>query len=158
MTNLADNLFDHCKTANNIVPGLDQPCLLWSKSTNQYGYGRVQHSGRLWSTHRLAWCLSRGLKEVPYDCQVLHRCDTPPCIQPSHLMLGDISMNMRDMMHKSRSSHSASYEKVEAVRAAHRNEQVTQKELAERFGLSVYQVHRIVRGKTFNYRSHGVIG
>ena len=40
--------------------------------------------------------------EIPDNLYVLHSCDTPLCINPAHLFLGDQHANMADMMSKNR--------------------------------------------------------
>ncbi len=59
-------------------------------------------------THRLAWEATYG--PVPEGLLVLHLCDTPPCIEPTHLYLGTYSSNLRDMVeagdhHMARRTH-----------------------------------------------------
>jgi hypothetical protein len=52
--------------------------------------------------HRVSWVLTNG--PIPDGAQVLHRCDTPACINPAHLFLGDHQANMRDKATKGRTN------------------------------------------------------
>lgn len=67
------------------------------------GYG-VQHvggrPGRTIYAHRLAYVLATGVD--PLGKAVCHHCDNPPCCNPSHLFLGSIADNVRDMIAKGR--------------------------------------------------------
>jgi hypothetical protein len=49
--------------------------------------------------HRYAWFLAHG--EVP-ALQVLHACDVPNCVRPSHLFLGTPKDNSDDKIKKGR--------------------------------------------------------
>lgn len=51
--------------------------------------------------HRMAWELHQG--SPPGNAHVLHRCDNPPCCNPSHLFLGDNTANIADRVAKGRS-------------------------------------------------------
>jgi hypothetical protein len=51
--------------------------------------------------HRYAWEQANGRRLQP-DEQVLHHCDVPLCIEPSHLFLGSQQDNMDDMVAKGR--------------------------------------------------------
>lgn len=77
-------------------------CWTWTGTTSQ-GYGKIQAGRRgegwLW-VHRVSWELQNG--PVPDGLQVLHRCDNPPCVRPSHLFLGTQVDNIRDMWAKGR--------------------------------------------------------
>ena len=68
--------------------------IIWCGSSDQGGYGWVHVEGRWAKTHRLTWELFYG--PIPRGSQVLHFCHTPPCIEPTHLYLGDRSANMQD--------------------------------------------------------------
>jgi hypothetical protein len=77
-------------------------CWLWTGSVIEDGYGRLKgHTRALVLAHRFAWEATFG--PIPDGFQVLHECDTPPCINPDHLFLGTHTDNMRDMSAKGRS-------------------------------------------------------
>jgi hypothetical protein len=50
----------------------------------------------------VAWLLAHG--EDPGDLDVLHKCDHPPCCEPTHLFLGTHLDNVRDMLSKKRNN------------------------------------------------------
>jgi hypothetical protein len=74
-------------------------CWLWTGARHPFGYGMVV-LGRRWYAHRLAWTLSNG--PIPAGMCVLHRCDNPPCVNPTHLFLGTFRDNTADMHAKGR--------------------------------------------------------
>lgn len=78
-------------------------CWLWTASLSG-GYGRfgLGGHGRNVYAHRLSWKLAYG--EVPHGKDVLHNCDTPCCVRPSHLFLGTDVDNARDRMEKGRNA------------------------------------------------------
>lgn len=80
--------------------GCDE-CWLWTAATQSKGYG-VLGIGypRVALAHRIAWALFRF--EIPARTHVLHRCDTPPCVNPGHLWLGDDADNAADREMKGR--------------------------------------------------------
>ena len=76
-------------------------CWIWT-GTRVNGYGRfcLYTPGRkVFYAHRMSWLFAHGA----HDLCVLHRCDNPPCCNPSHLFLGTRSENSRDMVEKGRS-------------------------------------------------------
>ena len=50
--------------------------------------------------YRASWIIHRG--EIPTGMQVLHRCDTPTCVNPDHLFIGCNADKMRDAAAKGR--------------------------------------------------------
>lgn len=82
-------------------------CWLWTGSTVTGGYGRLavgsrtDGSRRIERAHRIAWELD-NLQCVPAGMFVLHRCDTPACVNPDHLFLGTHQDNLLDADAKGR--------------------------------------------------------
>jgi hypothetical protein len=64
------------------------------------GYGRFKAGGKNLLAHRVSWEINVG--PIPDGLLVLHRCDNPPCIRPSHLFVGTQKDNLRDMQAKGR--------------------------------------------------------
>jgi hypothetical protein len=75
-------------------------CLLWMGARSTAGYGQTRCAHRLNYVHRVSWALANG--PIPAGLWVLHRCDTPPCYEPSHLFSGTAKDNGRDMASKGR--------------------------------------------------------
>jgi hypothetical protein len=78
-------------------------CHLWVGATNSKGYGSIRSGGRgaaIVDAHRVAWEREHG--PIPGGLFVLHRCDTPACVNVEHLRLGTQLDNMRDMASKGR--------------------------------------------------------
>lgn len=75
-------------------------CWLWNGGVNPTGYGMINVEGKPRLTHRVSWTVHNG--PIPDGMFVLHRCDTPLCVRPDHLFLGDQEANMADMVAKGR--------------------------------------------------------
>lgn len=86
---------------NKINKGSDDECWLWTGATTKKGYGQLRVKGRIILSHRIAWELFYSF--IPDGLKVLHTCDNPPCVNPSHLFLGTQLDNMQDMVAKGRS-------------------------------------------------------
>jgi hypothetical protein len=70
-------------------------CWLWTGYIDQRGYGKMwRFPQKAALVSRVSWELHNG--PIPEGMNVLHRCDNPKCIRPSHLYLGTQSENMRD--------------------------------------------------------------
>jgi hypothetical protein len=88
----------------------ENECWLWTGGTKGMAprlYGAYYFRGRNQMAHRVSWILTHG--EIPKlldsdhrgTC-VLHKCDTPLCVNPAHLFLGTHLDNMRDKVAKKR--------------------------------------------------------
>lgn len=77
------------------------PCggRLWRGTKTKKGYGLLRVDGKNRQAHRLAWVGAHG----PTNLHVLHKCDTPACINVDHLFVGTHADNMADRQSKGRS-------------------------------------------------------
>jgi hypothetical protein len=86
------------KIQERSMPVTECGCWIWMKSVGgPMGYGMAGRHGR---AHRLSWIVHRG--PIPEGLNVLHKCDTPSCVNPEHLFLGTHADNMRDSSEKGR--------------------------------------------------------
>lgn len=70
-------------------------CLVWTGVTNDHGYGRIKVNGRIRRAHRVRLEIALG-RQLAVDELALHRCDNPPCVEPTHLYAGSVSDNLQD--------------------------------------------------------------
>lgn len=82
------------------VKDLATGCLLWVGSHDEKGYGQLRINRKIVKAHRFSWKAAHG--DIPDGMLVLHRCDNPPCVNPSHLFLGTHTDNSHDMDAKGR--------------------------------------------------------
>ena len=76
-------------------------CWIWTASVNKQGYGYFKFKGKMHKAHRVSWFIRSGVFPSESIC-VLHKCDTPGCVNPEHLFLGTYSDNQVDALSKGR--------------------------------------------------------
>jgi len=74
-------------------------CWIWTASKSG-GYGTFWFQKKVRKAHRVSWEIHKG--SIPKDLRVLHQCDEPSCVNPSHLWLGTQEDNIHDMDRKGR--------------------------------------------------------
>lgn len=74
-------------------------CWNWIGSVSR-GRGQINIGGKIRFASRVSWTIHEG--RIPRGKKVLHRCDNPLCVRPSHLFLGSHYENMMDMQRKGR--------------------------------------------------------
>ena len=130
-------------------------CWLWTASVRRGGYGQIWDGSNIVSAHRLSWEMVNG--KIPRGVHVLHKCDTPRCVRPSHLFIGDNDDNMHDMRDKGRrkgirSSYGATHGmakltdlKVLTIRELCAAGIWSKRKIARRFGVThplISQIHK----------------
>lgn len=150
-----------------VLGGLTRPdpraaCIEWLGSKNSLGYATVVVSYVNVGVHRLALAIDRDLSLAEIEGMVvMHLCDNPPCINPAHLQLGTQQENMIDCSKKGRiqsgSRHWLAKLDAEAVAYIVENHvpgvgpfrRGNTRELADRFGVSMATIGRVVRGESW---------
>lgn len=61
-------------------------CWNWKAGKDKIGYGRFFLNGKQQYAHRVSYFLSKGL--IPDGMVVMHKCNNPSCVNPTHLELG----------------------------------------------------------------------
>lgn len=136
-------------------------CWLWqgAKQTTGYGHLSVSHNGRKYqvSAHRFSYVLHHD--EIPPGMVIMHKCDRPSCVNPTHLLVGTQAENLADMVRKGRMGTAPGmlhpFAKItdDDVRAIRRLAAagVSQRELGRRFGIHNTVVCRIVRRERWTH-------
>lgn len=83
-----------------VAPG-PNGCLVWTGSKTRQGYGRFRLRDRILKAHRVAYSIAHGT--CPDGLILLHRCDTPGCVNVEHLVPGTVAENNADRQAKGRS-------------------------------------------------------
>lgn len=160
------SLFDPCGTlAARFWAKVDKSdadgCWIWT-GAGKGDYGRILIGSRKDGTRkierasRVAWILAFG--PIPEGQEVRHSCDNAGCVRQSHLLLGTHAENMVDMALRGRApwrevfgagapNARLSYAETRAIVADYLGDGGTQKEVADRHGISQTHVSRLVRGE-----------
>lgn len=140
------------------------PCWLWTASLDKRGYGqqRSVENGKMYmrKAHRISYEIANG--PIAGGLWVLHRCDTPACVNPEHLFLGTVVDNVGDMMIKGRDyrgeprrgerNHSAKVTDAQALEIRRLCAGgMIQREAGEKYGITQAAVSSIVLGKNFKH-------
>lgn len=129
------------------------PCWLWAGSGDGR-YGSVSVNGRVVKAHRVSFELQFG--EIPAGLMVLHHCDNPACVRPSHLFSGTQSDNLKDCASKGRSG---AHTKPERLARGDRNGSRTHPESlarGERNGAVKAMKDTCRRGHLYTVRPNGI--
>jgi hypothetical protein len=149
--------------ADRIEPDLNSGCHLWSGSAAKAGYGTLTWLGGSRLTHRCAYECENGVGSADGH-EVRHKCDTPTCVNPAHLLIGTRADNMQDMLDRGRGNpprgerHAkarlSEAEVLEARRMAADGRFVH--EIAEHFGVRHNTMESAVKGWSWKHLSGAV--
>jgi len=134
----------------------DGECWEWKRCVQSKGYGSVSiGKSRTAGAHRVAYQLSNG--EFPEDLCVLHKCDNRRCCNPSHLFLGTIQDNNRDMCLKGRQARGEksgraklTMSDVTKMRALYSKGNITYSGIAIEFKISPTYARSVIKGDYWN--------
>jgi len=130
-------------------------CWEWQGATNRDGYGRFRNGRKHERAHAMLLWWSTGTKPA----YVMHICDNPCCVRPSHLKDSTHSMNMLDAYAKHRrpscspgglTHYKARFTAAEIsdIRARYAAGE-TQKSIGTSYGAHQSHISQIVRGKSY---------
>jgi hypothetical protein len=150
---------------NKSTPEPNTGCWIWPWLSND-GYGLDMSTGETKRAHRLSYEVFKG--EIPKNMWVLHKCDTPSCVNPDHLFIGTPSDNSKDMQNKKRSAMCRYPDKyikkgmnhkdailtddaVRYIRKEYRpyNRLKSCAALGKKFGVSEKSIHQVISMKTW---------
>lgn len=133
-------------------------CWLWTGPTMKQGYGVIGKGGRnglQFSTHRFSYMHHFG--EIPEGMNVLHKCDVRNCVNPSHLFLGTIQDNMKDMATKGKRKgvkHHMSKlteKQVINIRKEYSKGDISLKKIAIKYDMCAQSIHDIILRKNWTH-------
>jgi len=138
-------------------------CWPWIGDKWKSGYGRFflhkksarNPSRKVVAAHRQSYALTHG--PIPAGFHVLHRCDNPPCCNPSHLFLGTDADNVADCIKKGRRANQGGETNG---RTTLRNSDILEirreltlgvsvKVLSQKYGLCLSSIYNIRHGRTW---------
>lgn len=102
------------KHTGRFMPEPNTGCWLWHGGRTTAGYGHFYENGRQHYAHIRVCVLARGPLSTATP-EVRHKCDTPACINPDHLIPGTHGDNMRDMHARGRANCPRGENKVSAL-------------------------------------------
>ena len=134
-------------------------CIITTRYLNEKGYPRMRvRTKKRYMSHVI---YERYIGAVPEGMCMLHKCDTPACINPQHLFIGTKADNNYDMVAKGRNSisgvgenhHSTTLTDAEAleIKKAYKFRVVTAVMLAEKYKTTKNVVMDIVHERTWRH-------
>lgn len=137
-----------------------ETCWEWQGQRDKDGYGVLTVKGKPMKIHRYVYKLAYGDTK---EALVLHHCDNPPCVKPSHLFSGSIQDNTKDMIRKGRTryvrgeevgSHYLTATQVFSIRKDYEKSDKsrgTAINIAKKYNLSPNLVRRIIRRERWSW-------
>jgi hypothetical protein len=153
--------------------GKESECWDWQGTKDKNGYGKFYLAGKQVRAHRVSISIAKDVSVLGWH--VLHSCDNPSCVNPSHLFLGTNQENTQDKCRKGR--HSCGYGdkngsrtrperlargernpqakltsgQVIAIRRDYASRKTSQYRLSAQYGVAQSLISLIVRGKVWSH-------
>ena len=133
----------------------DEDCWEWIAAKDKDGYGQfnlILEDGRktMVKAHRFVWEQYKG--PIPEGLHILHSCDCPPCVNPSHLRLGTNQDNMDEMDAKGRRRHYSKLSPADIlfIRAVQYYDGIF-RDLAKKFGVTPSNISHVRNQKSWKH-------
>ena len=129
-------------------------CWRWKGQPNTNGYGKFSFRGNVYKAHRVAYFLANG--RINDDMLILHSCDVRLCCNPKHLYQGDQKRNAADAVERGRNTRmygeqngkaKLTKRQVRSIRKRYQKGEVTQKTLAQYYGVGETTIYYICTGE-----------
>lgn len=126
-------------------------CWEWTASTFDTGYGQFRADGTMREAHRVAVEEFGG--GVPDDLVVRHKCPerSVTCVCPAHLRVGTYRDNWLDAVEDGDIELRFRARDVREIRRRYHEDDVTQSELGEEWGVSQVLIGQIVRREVYRH-------
>ncbi len=153
------NFWKKVNKAGPTVSHLTTPCWIWTGAKDTRGYGHQNINSKLVRASRLSYLIHNNY--LASDLFVLHACDTPLCVNPSHLRQGTCQDNSNDMKARGRQNprdnkgianpRSCLTDKdVIEIRILH-NQGLNNKQIARQFNVTHQMISLILLGKAWQH-------
>jgi len=150
ITPLIDRLERHSKKVGD--------CWEWLGKKTAHGYGtlRLPTGSRAVNKHDTAHRISYRVFHPEWDGSgcVLHRCDNRVCWNPTHLFIGTLADNVRDMASKRRNRRGEQHQGAKLTETQVREIKGSvggSKTLAKQYGVTHSNIDHIRSGKTWRH-------
>ncbi|HSH03569.1 MAG TPA: HNH endonuclease, partial [Anaerolineae bacterium] len=129
-------------------------CWVWTAAKKSGGYGVFRIGERVYTASRLAWVYANQM-DIPPRLKAMHLCDNPACCRPEHLALGRQQGRMVEMCIKEGGAYvtgeghgrtSLTAKQVISMRREYAAGEVTQRALADKYGLPLGTLASILAG------------
>jgi len=136
-------------------------CWVWAGYIDKSGYGvvnaeRISGKSAPARAHRVVY--EKLVGPIPAGKLLMHSCDNPPCVNPSHLTPGTDAENLGDMARKGRSARGSKHRaakltevQVMEARRKYATGLYTLDMLGAEYGLTRTPVSQLVRGITWKH-------
>lgn len=145
------SLKDTARFMSKVEMVTESGCWIWMGDGINNGYGAMAVNNRMRLAHRLSYSTFVG--PIQAGLYVCHRCDTPLCVNPHHMFLGDQRANIKDASMKGRmlrgedvAGAKLTEEDVRYIRSQKRGSG-----LAEKYGVDFGLIYKIRRGEIWKH-------
>lgn len=148
---------DRARFESGVASAHVDECWLWTRASDDSGYGVIKIRHRLVRAAHLALIYSG--RPRPAGLSALHSCDNPPCCNPRHLSWGTQRKNNEERDERDRVRHGSTHRSAkltESIAIDIRREVANgarQVDLARRYGVSKSTINQVIIGRTW-VRAH----